>query len=127
MLCPHCQADTQVKDSRRRKDDNVMRRQRHCPNGHRFVTYESAIDPGGVIRQRQRNLDASRSYRARQDPEVLKERDRLKYLRRQARTQAAETGQTYEAVCAAWGIDPHPSRTRADRGRSRPEPQPSGA
>ena len=41
IACPACGApDTKVYDTRASKF-NELRRRRKCPNGHRFVTFES--------------------------------------------------------------------------------------
>jgi len=46
MYCPNCNhPDTQVIDSRSRRDGREIRRRRSCPKcGHRFTTYERHAD-----------------------------------------------------------------------------------
>ena len=41
MICPKCNAETNVCDSRRVEKGTIVRRRRECPNcGYRFRTYE---------------------------------------------------------------------------------------
>lgn len=48
MMCPVCQSETSVKDSRQ-SSLNTIRRRRVCENGHKMTTWESAVDPKRAI------------------------------------------------------------------------------
>ena len=51
MLCPECDAEMRIRDSR--AIGGYVRRRRACPEGHRFTSYE-VIPRGGevlVVRQ----------------------------------------------------------------------------
>lgn len=95
MNCPRCNADTDVLDSRK-TPENFMRRRRVCAAGHRFTTWES--------RQRPDTRDRSAYFAARYAAKSPEAKERAE-LRRQARVEAAATGEPVKAIYARWGVD----------------------
>lgn len=95
MMCPVCQSDTSVKDSRLQANGTVKRR-RVCESGHKFNTWEGTSDATRVIEARRR---AKKAYRERNP-----DRDRLDRLRREARAEAKEAGVPVEIIFQRWGV-----------------------
>jgi transcriptional regulator NrdR family protein len=102
MKCPHCQRDTFVKDSRP-SEDGIIRRRRVCENGHRFMTFESTVNPIVTLRQRRAKADRQKRYIA-ANREVSRENQRRYRLRQSARAEAQATGMPVETIYAQWGI-----------------------
>ncbi|MBB2965138.1 hypothetical protein [Methylobacterium sp. R2-1] len=111
MICPKCSSDTRVIDSRPHEDDSgVIRRRRECVAcGHRFVTQEGTINIAGMRAKRRR---AQAAYLARLDPAVKAARVAASNLRRDAKTEAGETGRPLVEVLRAWNLPPAASSSQ---------------
>ena len=115
MLCPVCKATTSVIDSRQ-PEPHIVKRRRECTNGHRFTTWETAQN---IMRSRERAKQKKKEW-------GMANRDKLRsqwqrdHLRRQAREEAAETGEDVALVYARWGITPPSSRKESLNGNQRP-------
>jgi transcriptional regulator NrdR family protein len=102
MMCPVCQSDTSVKDSRLQENGSIKRR-RVCVAGHSFSTWETTARPDAWEKRR----EGWRAWAAKQkqtDPEAMRARWRRSKRRQMARAEAAATGRPVEAIYQAWGI-----------------------
>ena len=53
VICPECQAETRVLESRSAKEGSSVRRRRQCTGcGHRFTTFERASGPRLTVEKR---------------------------------------------------------------------------
>ena len=102
MMCPVCQSDTSVKDSRPQENGTIKRR-RVCASGHKMTTWESTVPPDAILRKRA----TYNTYKAKwieRNPELHKQHQRRGRLRRQARMEAKQTGEPVEVIYQRWGV-----------------------
>lgn len=103
MNCPKCDSHTGVMDTRLRGD--IIRRRRLCESGHRFVTYESTIDPSMILRQR---ATRAKAEKRRWEAKTPAERQAIKHrehMRASARREAQETGEDVNAIYKRYGVE----------------------
>lgn len=116
MRCPKCGSVTAVSHSN--MQNGAQYRKRYCTSlecRHAFSTWETTTSParaakpasrGGmsVAQKRKKHREDTRRARA-ADPEKLKRDVQRWRIRRQARAEAAATGEPVEAIYARWGVD----------------------
>lgn len=101
MICPLCQSDTRVVDSRL-QDGNVIRRRRECEAGHRFTTWEGTVNVASLIESRRK---AVRTWKAKQGDEKLQAMNKRYHTRRAARQEARDRGIPPEQLYREWGVE----------------------
>jgi hypothetical protein len=124
MKCPECAADTYVQDTRGQPDHQWRRRVCTGPARHVFTTTEIAGLPRDVARLDaelaetkarlaaiEPKTDIAKARRRRQyenakarDMDNLREKWGRSRRRREARREAAETGEPVDAIYARWGV-----------------------
>lgn len=104
MRCPHCHLDSAVVDSRLQANGTIRRR-RVCPGQHRFWTWESTIDPVAALERRRKRALLEKARRDSQPRDVRAAEEHRKYLRKQARQEARQSGVPVEVLYGQFGVD----------------------
>lgn len=102
MMCPVCSASTSVKDSRPTEDGTIKRR-RVCEGGHKFITWESTVDPAVTLRRRRAKAANQKRY-LQANPEISRANMRRYRLRKSAKAEAKATGTPVEKLYERWGV-----------------------
>lgn len=102
MRCKYCDSDTRVVVTRQPEPD-IIRRNRTCSNGHKFVTWESLHDPRVIKGERARKNRNQKNW-LKNNPEKAKSLWKRSRMREQARKEAKETGEDVNAIYERYGV-----------------------
>lgn len=110
MICPKCEAETKVVDSRPTEGGTQIRRRRLCEAcGYRFSTFETSPEhapatDADLEKQRAEWREKARVTRQRMTPERRAAFAAHKRLCEKVRAEARETGVSVDLVRKRWGI-----------------------